>query len=187
MVIMQDDPGCQVLNLFAKLLEYPTSALADQVRLCVECLPVAYPVAADHLVEFLHSLEGLSQPQVEELYTSTFDMQPICYPYVGYHLFGDSYKRGAFMAKLIEGYRAFGYSVENELPDHVAVILRFFALSAEARRSDFGHTLLLEGFLPALQKMIKELEAQANHAYLPVFSALSLILVDIIEKEVLNA
>lgn len=80
-------------------------------------------------------------------------MQPVCYPYVGFQLFGESYKRGAFMARLNEGYRSYGYQVGRELPDHISVILRFLALGDEVRLGEFGQVLLCEGLVPAVSKM----------------------------------
>ncbi len=35
---------------------------------------------------FLRGWKNESLEQIEELYTITFDMQPVCYPYVGYQL-----------------------------------------------------------------------------------------------------
>ncbi|HNT24923.1 MAG TPA: molecular chaperone TorD family protein [Anaerolineales bacterium] len=174
-------------ELFAALLEYPTPALPGQVSACLDMLRSAHPGAAEILGAFQGALAGYSQPQVEELYTSTFDMQPVCYPYVGYHLFGESYKRGAFMARLAEAYRAFGYTVGTELPDHAAVILRFLSLSPEASNSDFGRALLFEGLLPALEKMSGELAGQAGNPYGAVFSALCLVLNDMTKNEVVHA
>ncbi|HVM72518.1 MAG TPA: nitrate reductase molybdenum cofactor assembly chaperone [Anaerolineales bacterium] len=175
------------LELFAGLLEYPTSALPGQVEACIECLDAEPPEAVAMLAKFQHELEHHSPAQMEELYTRTFDMQPVCYPYVGYHLFGESYKRGAFMAKLVEGYRALGYAVENELPDHVAVVLHFLALGTRARDSEFGRTLLLEGLLPALEKMTAALEGEPSSPYGAVLSALRLVLDDSTEKETVDA
>jgi len=177
----------EVLELLADLLEYPTSNLLGQIEACIKCLNAEPPEAVDMLAKFQHEVEHHSPPQMEELYTRTFDMQPVCYPYVGYHLFGESYKRGAFMAKLVEGYRAFGYTVENELPDHVAVILRFLALGTQARDSEFGRTLLLEGLLPALGKMTAALEGEQTSPYGAALSTLRLVLNDIAEKEAVDA
>lgn len=179
--------GDNLYALFAHLLEYPTPALSGQVKACIESLRPMHPEAAGKLFDFSNSLQEHSRSQMEELYTSTFDMQPVCYPYVGYHLFGESYKRGAFMAKLVEGYRACGYAAGQELPDHVAVILRFLALGAMARNNDFGHILLLEGLLPALEKMTAAFEGQAGNPYSAVLSALLIFLMDVKEREMLHA
>lgn len=180
---MDADP----LELFADLLEYPTPRLADQAEACIESLKPVLPEAAERLSGFRSGVRQRSQARMEELYTTTFDLQPVCYPYVGYHLFGESYKRGAFMAKLVEGYRAGGFDPGRELPDHIAVILRFLALGAETRKGDFGRALLLEGLLPALEKMTRALEGQAAIPYGAVLQSLSLFLAEVKEKEMIHA
>ncbi len=139
-----------VYRLFAALLEYPTADLEQHARDCCDLLAAAGSPAAALLVRFWRYVQAASPERMEELYTRTFDLQVICSPYVGYQLFGESYKRGAFMARLNEGYRARGYAAGNELPDHVAVVLRYLALGAE---DEFSRALLAEGLQPALAKM----------------------------------
>jgi len=178
-----EDPIARLFNLFAGLLEYPTPALARQVGTGVEWLAELHPQAAARLEQFRHSVEAITSERMEEIYTRSFDMQPVSYPYVGYHLFGESYKRGAFMAQLNEGYRANGFSPGNELPDHVAIILRFLASSMDGRTGDFGRTLIDEGLAPTLEKMVKELDAQADNPYSAVVSALLLVIKEITDKE----
>jgi len=184
---MVEDPTGRLYALFADLLEYPTPALSRQARGCAGRLGGVHSEAAALLDGFLHSVKGLSLERMEELYTSTFDMQPVCYPYVGYHLFGESYKRGAFMARLNEGYRQYGYSAGSELPDHVAIALRFLALGVLARNADFGRALLCEGLVPTLGKMTKAFDDQTGNPYAAVISALLLVLTDEKEKEMGNA
>lgn len=178
-----EDPIASVFYLFAGLLEYPTPALARQARDGVEWLIKLHPQAAAMVEQFQRRLEATTIACMEEIYTRTFDMQPVSYPYVGYHLFGESYKRGAFMAQLNEGYRKYGFSPGNELPDHVAVILRFFASSMEARTDDFGRPLIEEGLALTLEKMARELNSQADNPYATIVSALSLVVKEVSEKE----
>ncbi len=173
-----DDPIARLLNLFAGLLEYPTPALTRQAATGVEWLAELQPQAAARLDLFQRGVAEMSTGRIEEIYTRTFDMQPVSYPYVGYHLFGESYKRGAFMAQLNEGYRAVGFSAGKELPDHVAVILRFLASSVAARTGEFGRTLIEDGLTPTLEKMVRELDAPADNPYAALVSALLLVLME---------
>jgi nitrate reductase molybdenum cofactor assembly chaperone len=122
---MADDSTSHLYRLFADLLGYPTPALAGQAQEAAAGAGVAQATALLH--GFYSFVEQASPARLEELYTGTFDLQAVCYPYVGYHLFGDSYKRGMFMAQLNAGYLERGFSAGKELPDHVAVILRFLA------------------------------------------------------------
>ena len=125
--------------------------------------------------------------KMQELYTITFDMQPVCYPYLGYQLFGESYKRGAFMAQLNEAYHAFGYSAVQELPDHLAIVLRFIGLDATNRQDEFCQALINDGVMPALEKMLKVFGEQSENPYFGLLSALQLFLVHTPEKELSHA
>lgn len=180
---MEKDPTCRIYDLFADLLEYPKPATLQESSLCMQQLRDADPNAARFFEAFQSSTEQRTLQQMEELYTRVFDMQPLCYPYVGYHLFGESYKRGAFMAQLNEAYRLCGYLVEQELPDHIAVVLRFLALDKNKRKDEFGHALLCEGLIPALQKMTAALEKHPENPYAELASALQTYLASASEKE----
>src|SRR5512144_2771489 len=127
---MIKDATTRLLNLFAELLEYPGLITPLKAGLCHAQLQAFLPAAGDLLGSFYHEIETKPLEKMQELYTTTFDMQPVCYPYIGYQLFGESYKRGALMAQLNEAYHAFGYSAGQELPDHLSVVLRFLGLDA---------------------------------------------------------
>ncbi|MET0112525.1 MULTISPECIES: Nitrate reductase, delta subunit (fragment) [Limnospira] len=53
-----------------------------------------YPNIEPFLADFVQFLQNTPTPNLEEIYTSTFDLNPTCYPYLGYQLFGDGYQRG---------------------------------------------------------------------------------------------
>jgi nitrate reductase delta subunit len=178
---MAGDSTSRLYRLFADLVGYPTPALAGQALETAAGVGVAQAAALLH--EFHSFVEQASPARLEELYTGTFDLQAVCYPYVGYHLFGDSYKRGMFMAQLNAGYREKGFSTGKELPDHVAVILRFLASVPEAERNgttapddEFGQALLGEGLIPALNKMARAFDDQSDNPYAGVLRALLLVL-----------
>lgn len=184
---MSKDSTCQIFDLFADLLEYPEPAVLQKSALCVQQLQATDPDAAQIFEAFQSGIEQRTLQQLEELYTRVFDMQPLCYPYVGYHLFGESYKRGAFMAHLNEAYRLCGFPVEKELPDHISVVLRFLALDATKRTDDFGRALLYEGLMPALDKMTVALKKHVDNPYAELVAALQTWLVSVSEKELDHA
>ena len=188
---MAGDSTSRLYRLFADLVGYPTPALAGQALETAAGVEVAQAAALLH--EFHSFVEQASPARLEELYTGTFDLQAVCYPYVGYHLFGESYKRGMFMAQLSAGYRERGFSAGKELPDHVAVILRFLATVHAAERSGatvpaaersgasvpedgFSQALLQEGLIPALDTMVKAFGGQSDNPYAGVIRALLLVL-----------
>jgi len=184
---MSKDLTSSLFDSFAALLEYPVSAMTDQAAQLLEGLTPLQPESAEVLGKFVRMLDQLSLEKMRELYTVTFDMQPVCYPYVGYHLFGESYKRGAFMAQLNEAYHTHGYSAGQELPDHVAVILRFLGLDSANRQGEFCQALLREGLIPALEKMLKVFNEESDNPYFGLLSALRLFLVHDPEMELNHA
>jgi nitrate reductase delta subunit len=161
----------EIYRLFADILEYPTPALVERVQACLGQLAPAYPEAADELKAFGGFVEQTPLEKLEELYTHTFDLQVVCYPYVGYQLFGESYKRGAFLAGLRPQYRTYGFSDGNELSDHIAVTLRFPAVPPD---EEIGGPLLEEALIPALTKMLRSFKDE-HHPYRRVLRALLLM------------
>ncbi len=163
----------EVYLLFARLLEYPT---AEFLQSAAQELPIIFavsPPAQEKLAEFVREANNLPITSLEEIYTRTFDLQGICYPYVGHHLFGESQKRSLFMARLNQEYWETGFEVGVELPDHLPVILRYLARSDEG---EFNQILIIEGLLPALEKMLKVFGENAANPYEKVLQALLLAL-----------
>ena len=96
----------KIYGLLADILEYPGPRIAEQVQTCVAAFKPMSGKARDHLEKFAKFCMTGPVSRLEELYTDTFDLQAICCPYVGYHLFGEDRGRGMFMVKLKEHYRA---------------------------------------------------------------------------------
>ena len=184
---MSKDSNSSLFDAFAALFEYPGSDIKEQAAQCLIQLQPIHPEIAEALEKFVRRLDQLSLDKMRELYTTTFDMQPVCYPYLGYQLFGESYKRGAFMAQLNEAYHAIGYSAVQELPDHIAIVLRFLGLDATNRQNDFCQALINEGLMPAMEKMLKVFGEGSENPYCGLLCALHLFLVHTPEKELSHA
>lgn len=174
----------RVFQLFADLLEYPTPELACQAQACAKATAAIHPDAVAQVDLFCARAKSTSLAHLQEVYTYTFDLKPNCYPYIGYHLFGESYKRGAFMARLNEEYCARGFASGTELPDHLAIVLRFLALDGD---TEFSQTLLHEGLVPALDRMAKAFGNGGDNPYSKVIQALLLVLQENVVKGVDNA
>ncbi len=105
------------------------------------------PVAgseAKALGRFVQSMRELPPGGREELFAATFEVNPACVANLGIHLFGEeNLKRGEFMAALNARYRQAEFSAGSELPDHLAVLLRFAAGTDEAERHDLAAFCLL--------------------------------------------
>lgn len=165
-----------IYERFADLFEYPTPELAGRAEACAEASDAARavdPDAVELLDRFCAAVSEHSLVRLQEIYTSTFDLKPQCYPYIGYHLFGESYKRGAFMARLAQEYCSRQLAMGNELPDHVGVVLRFLALDGD---TEFGRTLLHEGLIPAMEEMAGSFDGAGDNPYSALVRALLLTL-----------
>lgn len=149
MITTQTDVS--VFELLAQLIDYPTPALHAQARECVAMLRAKRSTARRDMMFFRLSVEQFTLAHLEELYAATFDLKPVCYPYIGYQLFGDTYKRGEFLAQLNARYHESGVVVQGDLPDHLSMILRYLTHTWDA-------DLVTEGVIPSLVRMIDQLK-----------------------------
>ncbi len=140
----------QVFYLLSEILQYPQDDLVEKAREVKALLSEIDGEAAQEMDQFLSYAQSGSPGVMEELYTSTFDLNPVCSPYIGYHLFGESFKRGAFLVNVNEALRQHGIDVANELPDHLALVLRLYA---EVKKGDLADDLRDECLMPVIDKM----------------------------------
>lgn len=146
----------RVAGLFADILDYPAAGVAAKAAQCAALLDRLAPEAAELLHEFRSFAEDTPPGELEEIYSGFFDLNPVCHPYVGYQLFGENYKRSAFLLGLKERYRSEGFDADaTELPDRLSIVLRFVA----HRGGDDAGELVRAGLLPALRRMTAKPEA----------------------------
>ncbi|HLI58092.1 MAG TPA: molecular chaperone TorD family protein [Solirubrobacteraceae bacterium] len=162
----------RALALLADLLDYPRPGLAAAARACRDLVARESPDAAASLASFADVVAATPPGRLEELYSGVFDLDASCYPYVGHHLLGESYRRSRFMVGLAERYRAHGFEAAGELPDHLVVVLRFLAAHPG---SELAEELVAEALLPALAKMTREGGAH-GHPYARVLEAVRAVL-----------
>lgn len=144
-----------VHRVAALLLEYPTAetvGLLPQVRAALE---EVRPQLRDALVPVVDHLEGRPLPELEAEYVATFDLKRRHALYLTYYAYGDTRKRGVALVEMKQAYRAAGFELaDDELSDHLGVVLEFAALTGAApgadddgraaRHRDAGVRLLLE-------------------------------------------
>ncbi len=159
----------ELLRLLAGMLEYPGAELASRTRRCQALLAERSPEAAGALAAFAEFVEGESPGRLEEVYTSSFDLNPQCYPYAGYQLFGEDPKRSQLMIGLQQSYCTSGFDTAGELPDHVPLLLKFLAVLDDAETERDLRELVLS---PSLAKMAKTLEEKQNPYATAVTAAL---------------
>jgi nitrate reductase molybdenum cofactor assembly chaperone NarJ/NarW len=150
----------QVLGLFADILDYPAPGLAGKAAECAALIGAAQPEAVALLESFRGFAEENSVEKLQEIYSGFFDLNSICHPYVGYQLFGENYKRSAFLLGLKKAYRAEGFEASvSEIPDRLSLVLRFVAHSKGGEDID---ELLNRGLLPALARMTTKPESDGH-------------------------
>jgi len=153
----------RVYDLLSRILGYPGPELGRGVEACIGLLQPANPEAAASLARFGTFVDETPLGRLEEIYTSTFDLGAVCCPYVGYQVFGNSYKRGFFLSQLNEEYRRRGFTVEaelaHELSDHLAVLLRFLQTLEDEEEAG---ELIADCLRPSLGKMDAALAAKGN-------------------------
>lgn len=141
-----------IYDSLAKLLLYPRDDFRSRALVVEKFLRGSHPEMAGTLAPFTARVSELSATQLEELYTRTFDVQAMCCLDVGFVLFGEDYKRGQFLVKLLELCQTYDVDCGTELADHLTNVLPLVARLQEANRDearDFVERLVL----PALQKM----------------------------------
>jgi nitrate reductase delta subunit len=136
--------------VLADLLEYP-SANWHQAA--------ASRAHGDGFARFQQRVENLSLSDLQEIYTRTFDLNPVCALEIGYHLFGENYKRGEFLANLRQTEAPFDLGQEKQLPDYLPVLLR---LLTKLEDEELRIALIVECMIPAIEKMITSLKDSEN-------------------------
>jgi len=146
--------------------------MMDNLSLMAQALRYPYPGQIEKLSTQVISLNGqqsLSLSEHEELYTSTLDLTPLAAPYVGYQIWGESYKRGEFMAQLSHEMKEHQIDLEGELPDHLRPVLQYLTASASPLPE---LTEVLEQAVKAMHKSLKKTDD--NNPYLLLFDAISM-------------
>ena len=108
----------------------------------------------DTLPDFHDEVARVSPEGMQELYTMTFDLNPVATLEAGWHLWGEQYERGRFLADLRARQDALGIDAGTELPDHLPVLL-------EMLERQFDPELATQ-VLAALEKIEKPLNEHGN-------------------------
>lgn len=146
----------EALLRLASLLRYPDHPLHRSDDDCEE------------IVAFFDEIAIVDPHGLEELYTTTFDLNPVATLEIGWHLWGEQYERGRFLADLRGIQERIGITEATELPDHLTLLLPTIAVT-----DDDG---LRDKCAKALDKILKPLEEHGNpyrHLLRAVLSALS--------------
>lgn len=155
----------------ARLFAYPGVDYVDCVAASAEAMRTTHPEAAQRLDEFGAGLACLSPAELEEVFTRSFDLNPVCCPEVGWHLFGERYDRGAFLVWMRGQLREYGIREQGELSDHLLHVLPVLGRMPHDEAAAFS----TEAVQPALEKMIGSLSGQQS-PFEPMLQALQMAL-----------
>ncbi len=181
MSVQTIQPALRALTGLSCLLDYPCQDYLSSFAAWAKDFAYLFPGAGQELNKFQSLVGELPLSEMEELYTRTFDIVPICNLYVSAHLYGDeNYERGALMHRLKERYEASSFDTEGELPDHLSVLLRFAPLFEPDELKEIVEYCLK---VP-VKEMVRSLEESSN-PYSHVLKAVAEVLEsDLIEERV---
>ncbi len=169
MIIPLKKPKAPALSEYAALLEYPNEGYSQLARQRQVSISADYSRAGRYLAEFCERIDAMPLSELEEVFTRTFDMAPICSPYISAHIYGDeNYERGNLMAGLIQRYDETGFDRGNEMPDHLAVMLRYMTYATTEEVDELVEFCLQK----PVAEMADNLKNATNNPYGKLFASL---------------
>jgi len=136
------------------LLGYPDEELVARAGMLREVASMLPTSVSDPLKAFLRHLEATALPELAADFVATFDHQRRCCLYLSYFQHGDTRNRGLALLRFKTAYREAGMVLsDDELPDHLGVVLEFGATAdvAAARALLLEHRAGLELLRLALE------------------------------------
>ncbi|RBY79669.1 nitrate reductase molybdenum cofactor assembly chaperone [Blastococcus sp. TF02A-26] len=150
------------------LLGYPDEDLLARLPLLRAAVAPLPADLAGPLGRFLDHVETTPLEEQQAQYVETFDLRRRCCLYLTYFTHGDTRKRGMALVQFKHLYSRAGMTLsDEELPDHLAVVLEFTATGDAAR----GERLLTE-YRPGLELIRLALEERRS-PYAAVLRAVS--------------
>jgi len=129
-----------VFSIYAQALHYPHPGQVETLQ--AQAKGSDREPGMKTFTSFLQEIGALSLSEQEELFTHTLDLSPLTAPYVGYQIWGESYKRGEFMAQLSQE-----MSAPAPLPELVEVLdpaIAAMQKSLKKNEADNPYLLLLK-------------------------------------------
>ncbi|MGB3342276.1 MAG: hypothetical protein WBA61_00055 [Aequorivita sp.] len=143
-------------SLLANLFRYPEEDFMLHLKESQDFLDEFYPVAGNELQLFSEYMNNSQSDEKKELFTKTFDVQPICYLDLGYVMFGEDYKRGAFLLNMKMEQQKINNDCGTDLPDNICNVMDLMTISKD---DIFLEDLVQNIFIPCLKMMIGEFES----------------------------
>ena len=144
-----------IYDSLALLLTYPAEDYQQRIQEAVQMVPLE---CRTDLEQFAEGVRRFSTNELDELFTRTFDLNPLCSLEMGWHLFGENYERGLVLVRMREQLRLHGLPESTELPDHLTHVLRLVSRMEWSAGADFAGACVL----PALEKMLQAMNGKNN-------------------------
>ncbi|MEP0823587.1 MAG: nitrate reductase molybdenum cofactor assembly chaperone [Ignavibacterium sp.] len=172
-----------VLESLAALLAYPGRESLRDADACCDALEReiagrVHGTVSENLRRYRTALGIFSAQELEELYTRTFDLNPVCSLDIGWHLYAENYDRGTFLVEMRNALKEHGISESTELPDHLPTVLRLLA----RMEPDRAKALAGASVLPAVRIMTTGFTDPAN-PYAALTAILEPLLVTTLDLE----
>lgn len=152
--------------VLAEALRYPWPGQVEILERYLEMMPAG--PSRRSLAAFVAYARDVSLAEREELYTRTWDLNPVAAPYLGFQVWGEKYQRGNFMAQLSQVLRENGIDMGGELPDHLVPVLKYLDRVEQP-------TPALESILAqAIQAMVQNFrdKSEGGNPYLHLLKAI---------------
>jgi nitrate reductase delta subunit len=134
-------------DALAALFEYPGEDYRVRLAHCMRVLQSSRG-ASSLLERFREAIAGLCTESLQEQFTQSFDLNPVCALDLGWHLFGEQYERGEFLVKMRGLLRRARLPEDVELPDHITHVLRLLGRMEPDEAEEFAAACVF----PALDK-----------------------------------
>ena len=140
----------QLLDSLAGLYKYPSGDFAERVAVCRSLADQRSPGRGEAIAALEERTRGMSRGEIEEMFTRTFEINPVCALEIGWHIYGEDYARGALLVRLRGELREHGIAEITELPDHLTHVFQLLGRLESSLADDLAGRYVL----PALKKMI---------------------------------
>lgn len=144
----------------AKLFRYPSGELKTTALESYTLLENYDDGMKAHFRPFLNFVSTASIEQQQEYYSATYDVQPLSTLDIGWVLFGDDYKRGAFLVNMKREHQNASNDCGSELPDHLPCILTLLPLMKDKQLAE---ELICSILIPAVEELIVRFRNKENH------------------------
>lgn len=160
-------------TLLAALLEYPDAASwRGTLDAALAAAADQMPDAAVAVEQFARAVDEYAPAELQELYVETFDLNPETTLDVGWHLFGDMYERGAFLADLRAQLHGAGIAERGELPDYLPNVVALVERSDSGRAATLREQLRLA--VDRIEASLTEIDSPYVHVVTGLRAALGL-------------